>query len=388
MKSSSSRRQFLQTAALSLPALASLPSPAAEGAKSGAPFSFVLLGDLHLDKLEHHDMQWMRQNKPDDIRQVENYSRISRDVHPKLFSTVRETIADLNQRPETRTAFTLQVGDFVEGLCGTEKLAHQHCEEGLSFVRTAQLPTPFVFTKGNHDVTGPGAVEAYNHVLIPFLREQTARGFSAEGSFAKACFTVRQGESLFAFFDAYDAATSLAWLEAVLAKRTERHAFVVIHPPVVPYGARSTWHIFSNDKQRAQRTRLLELLGQQQVFVLGGHIHKFNSLVRATAKGRFLQLAVSSILSSPEVKARDVLSGVKDYTPEQIHVEPSYGKGTETERRVALESEAPFVKQFEYADLPGYAVVRVNGESVQADIFAGASRIKWKMLDLTASLKG
>ena len=34
----------------------------------------------------------------------------------------------------------------------------------------------------------------------------------------------------------------LIWLEATLAKRTEKHLFVVIHTPVVPYDARADWH--------------------------------------------------------------------------------------------------------------------------------------------------
>src|SRR5688572_33241693 len=115
-----SRRQFLST---SVAASAMLVAPRWTHGADGGPnrFSFLLLGDLHFDKLEHHDMAWVQKEKPNDIRQIENYSRISREVTPALFRTVRETIAELNRTSTTRVAFVLQAGDIVEGLCGSEE---------------------------------------------------------------------------------------------------------------------------------------------------------------------------------------------------------------------------------------------------------------------------
>jgi hypothetical protein len=349
-------------------------------------FSFPLLGDLHLDHLEDHDHAWLKANKPDDVHQVENYSRITREVHPKLFAAVREKVTALNQEASTRVPFVIQVGDLVEGLAGTDELAQQQCRAGVDLVRGANLGAPLLLTKGNHDVTGPGAVPAFNDVLLPFVKNEA--GHLKSGEWEGANFAMEYGNAFFAFFDAYDAVKSLAWLEATLAKRTATHCFVVIHPPVVPYGARATWHIFSSDKQKAQRAHLLDLLGAQHAYVLGGHIHRFNSLVRETPKGRFLQLAISSIVSSPETKARDVLSGTGDYTPDQIKVEPNFGKNNEAERRAALQAEAPLVKDFEYADVPGYAVITVTNSRVEAGIHPGTSRQAWKTLDLSARLHG
>jgi len=388
MKSKISRRKFIQVAASSAPALALAPTalPAAP-ANTKDSFSFALLGDLHFDRPDHHDMVWLKENKPDDIRQIENYCRVTKDIHPRLFATVRQTVSAANQGASSPMPFVLHVGDLVEGLCGSDALARKQCEEAIAFVRQADLGAPFLFCKGNHDVTGPGAVDAYNQVLVPFVEQGVAK-LKGDSNKLKPYYSFEHRDAFFAFFDAYDATASLAWLEAALAKRTARHAFVVIHPPVVPYGARATWHIFSSDKQKAQRTRLLELLGQNHAFVLGGHIHKYNTLVRQTDKGRFLQLAVSSIISAPEVKAKDVLQGVKDYTPEQIRVEPAFGKGTEEARHAVIEAEKPFVKEFEYADLPGYAVISVDGDKVRARIYPGLARTAWKTLELSSLLRG
>lgn len=376
------RREFLNRSALAASSIAAVPTLAA----SSHAFSFVLLGDLHFDRVEHHDFEWLRANKPDDVRQVQDYTRITREITPQLFATIRETIADLNRSGETPVSLVLQVGDLVEGLCGTEELAVRQNSEAIGFVGDARLGVPFVFTKGNHDITGNGAAEAFKSVFHPFIAKQSA-AVQKQAQQSNACSAFRVGDALYCCFDAYDR-ESLSWLEATLAKRTERHCFVTIHPPVVPYGARSTWHIYSSEKQKAEREKLLDLLGRQRAFVLGGHIHKYSTLVRDTPRGgRFLQLAVSSIIRAPEVTAKNVLAS-KDYNPDQIRVEPNFSPATEAQRRAVYETEAPQVKHFEYADLPGYAVVTVREDKVNATIYSGATRNVWKDLSPSALLFG
>jgi hypothetical protein len=372
------RRHFIQTTA-SAAALAAIGAPL-RAASGPNDFSFVLFGDLHLDRLEHHDMAWLEAKHPGDVSQVKNYSRICAEVTPKLFDAARGTIGGL--RKETAVPFTLQVGDFVEGLCGNLKLARTHCEHGISYVEQAKFGTPFLFTKGNHDVTGDGAVDAFDNILVPYLHTQLGTLKNVTKPVASSNYAFEHHGVQFAFFDAYNKA-SLDALEKNLAASTAKVRFVIAHPPVVPYGARVTWHVYSKTEQTDQRTRLLNLLGQYNAIVLGGHIHRYNCMARDTAKGRFVQLAVSSILSQPDMKAKYELNGVKEYSPEQLKVEPNYGKGTEDERSAVIKSEAPQVKYFEYAELPGYAVIHVRGGKVQAEIHAGVSRQAWKTVDLS-----
>ena len=159
---------------------------------------------------------------------------------------------------------------------------------------------------------------------------------------------------------------------------------MVVHPPVVPYGARSTWHVFAGPRDAARREKFLALLGGQRAIVLGGHIHKFNTLARRAGKGSFAQFALSSVLSAPVASPANVLTGLDRYTPEQIAVEPNFSPANAPERRAVYETERPFVKAFEYADLPGYAVVTVDGPRVTARMHAGASRELWRTIDLSA----
>lgn len=374
-----SRRHFLGSA---LAASAGLLTSRATATPEAGSFSFVLLGDLHFDRLAHHDLGWLEKEKGGDLRQIQNYSRISEEITPQLFATVRSVVADL--KSTTTVPFVLQVGDLVEGLCGSEERATAQNREALAFVRDAQLGVPFVFCKGNHDVTGPGAREAFGGIVQPFLAEQAAA--SGKASLAAANYTIEHGDTLFCFFDAYED-ISLDWLEAQLTKRTARHCFVSIHPPVVPYGARATWHLYSSPKDRAKRDKLLQMLGAQNAFVLGGHIHRFNTLTRnMPPKGRFVQLAVSSVINSATVMAKTELSGVSAYTGDQIVVEPSFSPGTEEARKAVYDAERPFVSAFDYADLPGYTVVHVSAKEVTAEVYSGISRKLWRTISLSGAM--
>ena len=136
------------------------------------------------------------------------------------------------------------------------------------------------------------------------------------------------------------------------------------------------------------RDKLLALLGDQRAIVLGGHIHKYNALARRAGKGRFAQFALSSVLTSPAAKPRTVLEGLATYTPDQIRVEPEFSPANEAERRAVYETERPFVTAFDYADLPGYAVVRISGPRVNVSMHAGTAREPWRTMDLTKLLSG
>jgi hypothetical protein len=92
---------------------------------------------------------------------------------------------------------------------------------------------------------------------------------------------------------------------------------------------------------------------------------------------------LSSVINEPKPKAKMVLTGVGEYNGDQIRVEPSFSPDTEKERRAVYDSERPSVTAFEYADLPGYAIVTVKGPEVTAQVFSGTTRERWRMVKLT-----
>jgi hypothetical protein len=364
-------------AAMALPALPQLTALAEPAAGEGT-FSFPLLGDLHFDRLAHHDMEWLKREKANDTRQVENYSRITADIVPGLMTEIGALIAAAT----APVPFVAHVGDFVEGLCGKAELARMQCEEAVACVRAAKFNRPFLITKGNHDVTGPGAAEAYQQVVLPFLRDPMLSDPSG------ASFAVEHQGALFAFFDSYDR-KSLPWFEALLTQRrpdpAQGRLFVIIHQPVVPYTGR-LWHVYERAQDAKDRQRLLDLLGRHRAIVINGHLHKYGLLARKTETGRFVQLSVSSVIGSKDFKPRQVLQGVDQYGPGLLNLEPDFSPTTADHRRDALKAEAPQIDHYEHADAPGYAMVNVTPQRVTADLYVGLGKRLWKTVDLTALL--
>lgn len=367
------RREFIRRAAGAV-ALGAGGSWAV-AAPADAAWAFPFLGDLHIDRPEHHDMAWLAKDHHGDVSQVQNYCRITRDVTPKLLAVARQQATD-SRAP---VPFVLQIGDFVEGLCGSEQLAAKQADDAIDLVRQAAFPVPFLFTKGNHDITGPGAPQVYDKKLVPFLAAQ------ARDDIRTSVFTRDRDGTLVVFYDAYNR-DSLDWFDGLMKDRKPRRLLFVIHPPVVPYNARSNWHVYARPTQQKQRDRLLDLLGRARAVVLSGHLHKYSFLVRRTDGGRFAQLAVSSVAASPDGKPRDQLEGVDKYTPDLVNLEPKHAPDTVADRRRLLEAEKPFIEHFEYADTWGHALVTVAGDRVRAAVCRGLDRQAWKSLDLTGPL--
>ena len=367
---STTRRQFLAATASTL-LVGPLARVNATTREAAGGFSFPLLGDLHFDRLEHHDMDWLMREKPGDLRQIERYSQITRDVLPSLLAEVRKQVAD-SPRP---VPFVVQVGDLVEGLCGTPALARRHCEEAVATVADARLGAPLLLTKGNHDITGPGAKEAFDDVLLasmPADLRQRQQG---------ANFLVRQdgaAPTRLAFFDSYDPA-AVDWLAGALSDHdpAAERLMLVIHQPVVPYTARC-WHDLARPEEADQRAKLLALLAAHDALVLNGHLHKYGWLTRgvqaADADGKAIcQLSINSVIPAPDVAARDE-RGSDAYGPSLVELESRFSPDTVEQRRATLAAEAEFVRHYEYADAPGYAMVHVTPGGVSADLYVGLGR--------------
>ena len=336
-----------------------------------AAYSFIYLGDIHFDKKSHHDFDWVHANKPNDIRQIENYIRITKDHTPRLLKRIQTAIEAGNGQIK----MVIQGGDFTEGLCGSRRMQEIQFKDALKCIRKYIPQTAFIAAKGNHDITGPGAREAFDSVMLPWLSKQCKKRINS------ASFFFFKGPDLFVFFDAYHN-NNLDWLEKTLNQNKHRHAFVVIHPPVVPYNARSTWHLFSRDKDKDVRKRFLNILGANKAVVLTAHLHKYHVLARKTPKGPFVQFSMNSVISSPEISVKDYLKGINNYSPALVDLEPDFSPATKQQRQKILEDEKPHITFFEYANFPGYAVINVSDAGIDIDIYKGDSDKLWKNVPL------
>jgi hypothetical protein len=373
------RRAFIRTVTISTAALAAaatIGAPSrlfgqtrpAGGAGGGERplYCFPLLGDIHYDRMAHHDMDWVRREKPGDERQINGYVATTEKYTPRLLAEVAAAV----KSAAAPVPFVIQIGDLVEGLCGSFDLQSLQFRDAFGAIDEAALGVPLLITKGNHDITGPGAPESFDQVLLPWLSKQAKQDLS------RANYTTRHGDDLFVFFDAYK--PDLDWLDGALKDHGARRVFFVIHPPVVPYNARANWHVFANENQESQRARLLELLGTHRAIVLSGHLHKYGLLTRQTDAGPFVQLAVSSVIRNDVEAPRDERGGVEQYTPDLLDLEPRFSPDTADRRRRLLAAEALHIRQFEYADVPGYAMVNVFADRVDVDLYTGVGQRHWK----------
>jgi hypothetical protein len=131
----------------------------------------------------------------------------------------------------------------------------------------------------------------------------------------------------------------------------------------------------------------MDLLGEHRALVLCGHLHKYGTVVRSTKKGSFVQVATLSVLPGPDLKPKNEVEGVKQYGPDLVRLEPEFSPQTEAERRALLAAEAPHVRHYEYADLPGYGRVTVRPDDVTLDLYVGLGKKHYRSLSLTGLLK-
>lgn len=373
------RRSFLQRTstgiALSLTAPTGLlRGPAAVAETNDVDheweYSFPVLGDIHYDDMSHHDMEWVMREKPKDLRQIEGYVEVTKHFTPRLL----DEIAHYVKNAATPVPFVVQVGDYTEGLCGSFELQSKQFRDACQAYDDARVGTPLLITKGNHDITGPGASDAYDRVLLPWMSKQ------AKQPIAAASYVRRQGEDLFVFFDAYK--PDMDWLESTLLDEPARYTFFVVHPPIVPYNARANWHLFSKPREQQDRERLLKLLGERNAIVLGGHLHKYSILQRQCEHGSFTQLAVNSVIRGEKSSPRQLLESGDDYGSGLLELNPDFSPNTLEDRRQWLEHEAPYVSSFEYANTFGYAVIRVAQDQIAVDMFNGLDRELWRSRSL------
>ncbi|MGE5518565.1 MAG: metallophosphoesterase family protein [Candidatus Dadabacteria bacterium] len=374
-KNTLSRREFVRSMGI---LAAAVPFGAsALDLLPGDSFSFMLLGDMHFDNLDFHDLEYVRTKFSEgDVTQVNNYSRITRDNLPGLMKKVKEKGISAN------ADFYLQMGDFVEGLCGSEELALRQTNGFISMIKQQELNRPFIVVKGNHDVTGIGAPETFRNVVLPWQSgEQKQEVKSANSTFVHK-------NARFILFDGYAGDQSLQWVKEVLANTKEKLVFFCVHQPVIPFTPRANWHLYGRPTQQKQREELLNTLGEHNAIVLCGHLHKTSIVSRKTDKGRIVQVCTGSVIESPKAAVKDHLKGVDAYGTQLLELEPNFNPATLQERKENLANEKKNIEYFEYADFMGYSSLSISNKgNVEISIYRNMDNEPWTVTDLTGLLK-
>lgn len=338
--------------------------------------SLIILGDLHYDLLQDHDMDWLR-NKPGDLRQVtQEYTVYTRENWTDFMSVLKTKAA--SDDPPVKVV--IQLGDLSEGLAGTEEKARQMASNTMKAIDAVQMPVPWIIAKGNHDVTGPGAAKAFQEYYVPMFREQTSNPEINNASYSYSYDNVQ-----ITCVDPWDKETDMiAFLEGELSESDAKFKFVVIHEPVIPVTERC-WHTFRKDQE--QREKLLEVIARNKAIILCGHLHRYSVVRRNTPYGPVVQVMVISVIKDRNYQKPTKV--ITKYGPSLAENVPDWQPETLKARKAMLSEEAKYVTYYKQTDLPGYAVIKIDEkrESILLEYYAAFGEKPYDFIDLTKLLK-
>lgn len=338
--------------------------------------SFLVLGDIHYDLLEDHDMNWL-QTKPDDLRQVTKEYTVYTKTNWSDFAGI------LRQKAETVTPplkAVIQLGDLSEGLAGSGQKAEQMAGDAMKAIEAVNMPVPWILTKGNHDITGPGAVEAFQKFYVPMIRKQTKNPEIQNASYS---YTV--GDVQITCLDPWDKNTDMvSFLEKELSKSNAKFKFVAIHEPVIPVTERC-WQTLKNNPE--QREKLLEVIARHKAIVLTAHLHRYSVVSRKTPFGPVVQVMVVSVIKDKNYLVPSHV--ITEYGPSLAENMPGWQPETLEARKAILANEAKYVSFFKQTDLPGYAIIKTDSKkgTVKLEYYAAFGKEPYDSIDLTSLQK-
>lgn len=318
--------------------------------------SFIILGDIHYCDENHYDLDAMQRDKPSDYRQITGtYAPVTKSNWADMTSVIRQSIRSTD--PPIKCI--IQLGDISEGLANIPGQADIIAEDVTSMLEAQDFKVPFIYAKGNHDITGIGelraeARQAFSKHHVPYLKKQTGNNGITEGN-----YTYTEGDVLFVMLDAYNPSIDQTeFLKQSLESSSAKYKFVCMHEPAIPASERC-WHYLKSGSA-AERDRFLRIIAENKAFFLCGHLHRYSVLRRNTEWGPIVQVMATSVTS---VKRRNKPSyelKTEDYGPALVDRVPSWNPETAEIRKEILREEAKYVDYYQMNNLAGYGVISVD----------------------------
>ncbi len=323
--------------------------------------SFIALGDIHYDRLDFHDWDYVL-TRPQDFKQImEEYPQNTAVYLPRFLNFIKTRSVQI--QPSVKAV--VQLGDLVEGVAGTETLAREMNRGAVDLLYSVGLNVPWVLVKGNHDVSNsPGQSEAWQEVIRPFIELQVNK------SIGTGMYTYKLSDQVeFFVLDQFFSndqnlpeSEMVSFLEKEFERSTAKYKFVLTHQPVIPVTDRC-WHLLSGIRRPVSdpslRENFLDLLGKNKVIVLCAHLHKFSVLSRETKYGPVIQIMMNSVVNS--FVPKDSVRINTQYRGQGfVDENPSFQPFNQETRKKILEYEKQHITSFLVADLPGYALLSIR----------------------------
>ena len=322
-------------------------------------YEFLILGDTHYDSPEVRVLN--KKLKPGRAKEYKRNLNCWSKNMPSLLEAAGERAAG-------QVDFVVQLGDLTQGDCGAQKLQEKSFRNAVSTIRKA-VKVPFYAVKGNHDIRGKGAQEAYINVMIPYLEKalKTPPAVKDTGH-----FVLKHKKDLFIFFDSIK--PDLAYVEKAFAENPDvRYVFFMTHLPLLPCaGGDPSWIVFGSPKQNAERQKLLSLLAKHNAIVLTAHIHRASLFRYQSQEGTITQLTTFSMVTDSEKTF-----AVEEFNPNDYFQSKNYRKALqekETIAEVMRDFEGKYITRWEMSPDAGFNVLRVTDEGVSVDLYIGVSK--------------
>lgn len=336
-------------------------------------YEVMLLGDIHYDTPETRLKDEKLAENQENAR-IRNFERWEKNIPAMLDAA--------GKRSAQNVAFVVQLGDIIHGGCGNEELQTKAFQEVLAVLKK-QFSVPLYVVKGNHDIHGPGAEEAFAKVMLPYLNREFGQKNAVENS---AHYAVMHDKDLFIYFDSMKPDADFVE-QALDAHKDARHVFFLTHLPVIPSGEgrRPDWIVYGLRSDNAQeRQRLLKLLARRNAIVLCGHIHRTVLSRYRSADGTITQFTSFGMPVSLDGEYKEVKGTGEDF----LAVEDVKNAMKTKRVKTILNDFTGKITEYDYY-LPGagYNVLRIDDNGVFCDLYFGANDKPSKTLKLSTTEK-
>jgi hypothetical protein len=336
----------------------------------------IFLEAFHYDLIEDHDMNWLSK-KPEDLRQVtQEYTVFTANYWPAFMNILRRNIAAF--KPPVKEI--IQLGDLSEGLAGSPEKARQMAGNAMKVIHNFGMSVPWIITKGNHDITGPGAVDAFNEFYLPEIGKQTHNPDLNNANYSYFFDKVQV-----TCIDPWDKTTDIvSFLEKELSRSDAAVKFVAVHEPVIPVTERC-WHLFRNEPEI--RKKLLEVIARNKAIVLCAHLHRYSVVRRETPYGPVVQVMVVSVVRDSNYLVPQKV--ITEYGSSLAEAVPEWQPETMEQRKQMLSDESRFITYYKQTDLPGYAIIKINSRTsnVKLEYFAAFGKKPYDKINISGMLK-
>lgn len=274
-------------------------------------YTIAVLGDIHYDRMEFHDLSkmkhlgiphgkhvlnedgyfsWRNQTKWVELNKggtVESATPLNEMMWKKYTPTLLDNAAA--QAKNDKALYTFQLGDMIHGDCYNFDLHKKNLEQSL-----LQLTKRFdnvLVVCGNHDTRGIEGGKAWDQVINRHL-DKTIKNLKRKNT--NYYFTI--GKDLYLCYDLMN--VDIPFFEqAVRENPNARYTFFISHVPLLPTGKHAVNAILSDNLKP-----LFALLEKANAIILSGHTHKISFVEYFNKKNnhRMSQFIINSTIRFPK----------------------------------------------------------------------------------------